>query len=168
MNKYSKAYTKLAQFGRELLDKPSLMDGLPLISQYAKDVIGAQRCSIFIYDTQKNELWTTLADGVEKIVVPSDKGIVGYTIQSQEPCIENDAYSSPHFLADIDKQTGYITKNIGTSPIFDSQKKILGVLQILNKEGDFVAEDVKFMTFFSHYISGFLELVNLYEKIKKQ
>lgn len=167
MNKYSGAYSKLASFGRELLDKTSLTDGLPLISQYAKDVLGAQRCSIFIYDEKENKLWTTLADGVEKIIIPSDKGIVGYTIQTKESIIENDVYANPYFLSDIDKKTGYITKNIGTCPIFNSQKNILGVLQILNKEGDFIAEDVKFMTFFSHYISGFIELINLYEKIEK-
>ncbi len=164
MSKYSSAYSKLAHFGRELLNQSSLMDGLPLISKYVKDVIGAQRCSIFIYDAQKSELWTTLADGVEKIVVASDKGIVGYTIKIKEAVIENEAYSNPHFLSDIDKETGYKTKNIGTCPIFDSQKNILGVLQLLNKESDFDAEDVKFMIFFSHYISGFLELANLYEK----
>ncbi|MDY0122164.1 MAG: GAF domain-containing protein, partial [Sulfurimonas sp.] len=63
---YESTYKKLADFGRNLLSKTSLVDGLPLISKYAKEVIGADRCSIFINDLEKNELWTTLADGVEK------------------------------------------------------------------------------------------------------
>ena len=77
MSKYASSYSKLADFGRELLYRKSLVEGLPHISKYAKDIIGADRCSIFIYDEKKHELWTTLADGVEKIIVNSDSGLVG-------------------------------------------------------------------------------------------
>ncbi|MBU1657568.1 GAF domain-containing protein [bacterium] len=161
--KYADTYSKLADFGRELLNKTSLAEGLPHISKYAKDVIKAERCSIFIYDLQKHELWTTIADGVEKIVVPSDKGIVGYTLKIRKPVIANDAYSNPNFLSDVDKKTGYKTENLVAAPIFNSKREIIGVLELLNKEDGFDDEDVKFMIFFAHYVSGFLELVNLYK-----
>jgi len=46
-------YTKLVEFAKKLLTKRSLEEGIPLITKYAKDVIGAQRCSIFIYDGKK-------------------------------------------------------------------------------------------------------------------
>jgi len=166
--KYADTYSKLADFGRELLNKKSLVEGLPLISKYVKDVIHADRCSIFIYDTQDKELWTTIADGIEKIVVSSESGLVGHTIEVKKPIIENNPYDNPLFLKEIDIQTGYKTKNIVTAPIFDSQRKIIGVLELLNKEDGFDNEDVKFMIFFAHYISGFLELTNLYmlENIK--
>ena len=160
--KYASTYSKLAEFGRELLNKKSLVEGLPLISKYVKDVIGADRCSIFIYDLHDKELWTTLSDGVEKIVVDSDKGIVGQTIEERKPIIANDVYSNPHFLPEIDNETGYTTKSIVTAPIFNSYREIIGVLELLNKEDGFDQEDVKFMIFFAHYISGFLELTNIY------
>jgi signal transduction protein with GAF and PtsI domain len=160
--KYASTYSKLAEFGRELLNKKSLVEGLPLISKYVKDVIGAQRCSIFIYDLHDKELWTTLSDGVEKIVVDSDKGIVGHTIDEKKPIIENDVYSNSHFLPEIDNETGYTTKNLITAPIFNSHREIIGVLQLLNKEGGFDNEDKKFMIFIEHYFSGFLELTNIY------
>lgn len=163
-------YSKLADFGRELLNKTSLVDGLPHISKYAKEVIGAQRCSIFMYDAQKGELWTTLADGVEKIILPSDKGIVGHTLKVKKPVIANDVYLNEYFLADIDKETGYKTHKSVSAPIFNSQRKIIGIMQLLNKKDDFNNDDVRFMIFFAHYVSGFLELVNLYahEDEKKQ
>ena len=45
---YAEAYAKLAAFGRELMDRvASLDEGLPMIAAYAKDVIKAERCSIF-------------------------------------------------------------------------------------------------------------------------
>jgi GAF domain-containing protein len=160
--KYADTYAKLSEFGRELLNKKSLPEGLPHISKYVKNVIGADRCSIFINDNIKKELWTTLADGVEKIIVPSEKGIVGHTLVARKPIIANDVYSNPHFLSEVDAQTGYKTNNIVTAPIFNSQREIIGVLELLNKDGGFDNEDIKFMIFFAHYISGFLELVNLY------
>ncbi len=155
-------YSKLSEFAKELLTKPSLEEGMPLIAKYAKDVIEAERCSIFIYDEQKEQLWTTIADGVEKIVLPSNKGLVGYTVKIKKPVIANDAYGHEEFLAEVDERTGYKTKNIVTAPIFDSGRKIIGVLELLNKEGGFETEDVKFMIFFAHYVSGFLELLSTY------
>ncbi len=156
-------YKKLSSFGKKLLAKVSLLEGLPFISLNAKDIIGADRCSIFIYDKDENELWTTLSDGVEKIVIPFDMGIVGQTIRVQKSIMENDAYGNPNFLSDVDMSTGYYTQNILTAPIFNSQREIIGVLQLLNKDGGFDKQDVEFITFFSHYISGFIELeIKLY------
>jgi signal transduction protein with GAF and PtsI domain len=160
-------YTKLADFGRKLLDQKSLVDGLPLISTYAKDVMHADRCSIFIYDLGTGELWTTLSDGMEKIVIPKDKGIVGFTMSEKKPVIVNDPYAHSHFLPDVDKESGYITKNLITAPIFNSKREIIGILELLNKEEDFTNEDMRFMIFFAHYISGFLELTNIYLKEDK-
>lgn len=155
-------YTKLADFGKKLLNQRSLVDGLPLISQYAKEVMVADRCSIFIYDAALQELWTTLSDGIEKIVVDSKKGIVGQTLQEKKPLIVNDPYINKHFLPEVDKESGYITKNIITAPIFNSKRQVIGVLELLNKEDGFDGEDMKFVIFFAHYISGFLELTNIY------
>jgi GAF domain-containing protein len=46
-----------------------------------------------------------------------------------------------------------------TVPIFDSQRTVIGLFQLLNKEeGDFTDEDLKVLTFFANYISGTLEL----------
>ena len=155
-------YVKLAKFGQVLLTKKSIPDGLPHISEYAKEVLDAQRCSIFIYDSHKEELWTTIADGVDKIMLPVDAGMAGLTFKEKKPFIENKPYSNPHFLPKIDEITGFKTRNLITAPIFDSSKEVIGVLELLNKEGDFNSEDVKFMTFFAHYISGFLELIHVY------
>ncbi len=166
--KYSDSYIKLANFGRELLQKKSLSEGLPHIATYAKDIIGARRCSIYMYNKDNDELWTTLADGIEKLHLTSDKGIVGQTIRAKKPIIVNDAYSHPDFLQTIDEGTGYVTVNIVTAPIFSSNREVIGVLQLLNKDGGFDDEDVRFMIFFAHYVSGFLELIVRYKKIESE
>jgi len=50
----------------------------------------------------------------------------------------------------VDKETGYKTNNIITTPIFNSKREIIGVLQLLNKDEGFDEDDVKFMIFFAH------------------
>ena len=151
-------YKLLSDFSRELVNIGSLNEGLPFISQKAKEIIGADRCSVFIYSPESNELWTTLSDGVEKISISSDLGIVGQTIRTQQAIMENDAYGSVNFLSEIDMQTGYYTRNILTTPVINSKKEVIGAFQLLNKDGDFMKEDIEFITFFAHYVSGFLEL----------
>ena len=157
-------YSKIANFGQTLLSKKSLAEGLPHISAYAKDVIGADRCSVFVYKKNDHTLWSTLADGIDKIVISADEGIVGHTFLTQAPVIVFDAKKDPLFLSDIDEMSGYVTKNMITAPIFDSERNVIGVLQLLNKEAGFNEEDVKFMTFFAHYVSGFIELATLYSR----
>jgi len=149
--------TRLADFGKNLLDKTSLAEGLDYISMNAKSMIGAERCSIFIYNQEENELWTTLADGAEKIVIPYDIGICGQTIRVGKPIIENEPYDNSNFLSDIDMQTGYYTQNVLTAPIFDSRREIIGVLQLLNKEGGFHKKDVERISSFSDHVSRFIE-----------
>lgn len=161
--KNKNSHSKLSEFGRELLGKESLKDGLAYISEYAKNNFGADRCSIFIYNSENNELCTTLSDGVDKIVISSDLGIVGHTLRTKKPIIENEAYENVNFLPDIDMQTGYYTQNIASVPIFDSQREVVGILELLNKEEGFNSNDIKFLTFFTHYISGFMELTNIYK-----
>ena len=160
----SNKYSKIANFGQTLLNKKSLAEGLPHISKYAKEVIEAERCSVFVYEQSNDTLWTTLADGIDKIVVPAEEGIVGHTFITKEPIIVFDAKKDPLFLSKIDQESGFVTKNMITAPIFNSERRVIGVFQLLNKEAGFDEEDVKFMTFFAHYVSGFIELATLYKQ----
>jgi GAF domain-containing protein len=155
---------KLVEFAKKLLHKKSLPEGLPLISEYSKEIIGADRCSVFIYDDINQEFWTTISDGVDEIIIAKDEGIVGQTMLNAEGIIENDLEMNPNFLFTVDKKTGYKTKNLITAPIFNDEKEIIGVLELLNKEGGFNDTDLKYMKFFAQTLSGFVDLVNLYTK----
>jgi len=140
--------TQLADFDKNVLDKASHVEALEYISMHAKSLVGAERCSIFIYDQDEDKLWTTLADGAEKIIIPYDIGIVGQTIRVKKPVIENDPYDNANFLSDVDMKTGYYTQNILTTPICNAQGRVIGVLQLLNKEGGFSKKDTEKITSF--------------------
>lgn len=159
MYKNIKSFTKIAEFGRKLLTKPSIELAIPMISSYARELLEAERCSVFIYNKDKNCLWTVVSDGVEKIRISADEGIVGASFKEDRALIVNDPYSDPRFSPKVDHQTGYLTKNIISIPINNAFNKPIGVLQILNKnEGEFDKEDKRLLTFFNHYISGYIEL----------
>lgn len=153
------SYKKIAEFGKQLLSDTSLDNALLLIADQAKDLINADRCSIFMYDKEADMLWTKLADGIGKIAISTTSGIAGDTFTKGEAQVVNTPYEDQRFLAGIDKKSGYETKNMITVPIFDSQREVIGLFQLLNKEeGDFSEEDLKVLTFFANYISGTLEL----------
>ena len=152
-----KTNRQLTGFDKDLLNKASRLDGLHYIAAHAKSMVGAERCSIFVYNEKENELSTTLADGTEKIIIPYDIGIVGETIRVKRAIIENEPYDNPNFLADVDMQTGYYTQNILTAPIFNAQKEVIGTLQLLNKKDGFGRKDVTTISSFAKSISSFIE-----------
>ena len=153
------SYKKIAEFGKQLLYDASLDKALLLIADQARDLVEADRCTIFMYDKEADMLWTKIADGIGKIAISTTSGIAGDTFTTRKAQVVNDPYSDTHFLTSIDKKSGYETKNMITVPIFDSQRVVIGLFQLLNKnEGHFLDEDLRVLTFFANYISGTLEL----------
>jgi len=152
--------TQIAEFGKKLMAMGKVDNALELISKEAKELLRAQRCSIFIVDEQDEILWTKLSDGIGRIVISLDSGIAGETYKQKAPQIVNDPYKNKHFLKSIDQKSGFVTKNIITTPIYSSRRDIIGVIQLLNKSrGEFDEKDLEDLAFFANYISGTLELI---------
>ena len=161
-------YQRIAKFGKELTQFDKIDDTLPLIAEEAKAIISAERCSIFIVDHKSNMLWTKLSDGIGRIAIGIDSGIVGLCASTEQPVIVNNPYEDERFLSKIDEKSGFVTRNILTIPIFNSKQNVVGVIQLLNKyNGDFDENDEGIMGFFANYISGTLELALLIEENKK-
>ena len=161
MNKFN----QIAEFGKRLVTVENIQESLELISKEAKELVNADRCSLFIVDEGEQILWTRLSDGLGgRIVLGLDAGIVGDTYTKKAPQVVNNPYDDPRFLPSIDKKSGYKTKNMITIPIFNSKREVMGIMQLLNKSRfDFDEQDLEVLTFFANYISGTLELVLLSE-----
>jgi len=161
-------YQRIAQFGKTLAQFDNIDATLPSIAEEAKAIINAERCSIFIVDHSTDMLWTKLSDGIGRIAIGLDSGIVGLCVSTEQPVIVNNPYEDTRFLSKIDKKSGFVTRNILTIPIFSSKQNVVGVIQLLNKyNGDFDESDEGIMGFFANYISGTLELALLIEETKK-
>ncbi len=158
-------FNEISEFGKKLAALENMDNTLALIADEAKVLLNAERCSIFIVDDEDKMLWTKISDGIGRIVISLSSGIVGDTYQTQKPQIVNAPYDDSRFLQNIDKKSGYTTKNMITVPIFNSKRDVMGVLQLLNKSRyDFSDEDLETLTFFANYVSGSLELVLMKEE----
>ena len=150
---------ELIQISNLLLDCQDLEKGIRLLTQKLKELIKVDRVSIFIYSKNTNMVWTYLADGVERLVLPADKGIVGYVIKHKTIKKVNDTSKEPLFYKEVDESTGYKTKNILTVPLLNNDNEIIGVVQLLNKDGKFNKDDINIAYLFSNYISPPLQML---------
>jgi len=138
------------------------------MADFARDIVNADRCSIYIYDEKRDELWTKVAHEVERIRIPASKGVAGYTALSKEIQIVVDAYDDFRFNPDIDRATGYLTQTLLSIPLVDHNDRTIGVFQAINKkEGIFTLEDAELMLFMSNYASATLENAILNERLRK-
>ena len=157
--------TQIAEFGQKLMAMGEVDNALDLIADEAKELLNADRCSIFIVDEEDKMLWTKVANGMGRIVLCLDSGIVGDTYMKKEPQLVNNPYEDERFLQNIDKKSGYVTRNMITTPIYNSKREIIGIIQLLNKSrGDFNEDDLADLAFLANYVSGSLELILMSEK----
>lgn len=141
---------------------------LELIADFGRDVVTADRCTVWLIDERKNILWTRVAHGVDRIEIPRDNGIAGVVATTGEPLIINDPYSDPRFDKDIDKQTSYKTYGIIALPITDSMGKMIGVVQVLNSRTPikkFTRKDQEHLVLAASYAGNQLEAVLLQEEM---
>ncbi len=102
------------------------------IAEAAVSVLGAERASIFLHDADRDELVTTVAMGSKTIRVPADRGIVGAAFGSGQVVHVPDAYADARFNRDVDRATGFKTRDLLAAAMSDVNGKPLGVLQVVN------------------------------------
>lgn len=126
------------RLSRELGASTELMPLLQKVESAALDVIGCERATVFIYDGDANELYSSVATGVETIRFSADHGIAGEVVRTGEVIHVPDAYADERFNPEIDRKTGFRTRNMITIPLTGIDATIVGVLQVLNKtDGQF-------------------------------
>ncbi|MCD6413597.1 MAG: GAF domain-containing protein [Elusimicrobia bacterium] len=161
----------LLDFGHKVSMKIlNLDDLLKLIMAEARNILNADRCTVFIRDFDTNTLWSKIADGLGKreIRLPVGKGIVGVVAATGKILNIKDAYSDSRFDIETDRKTGYRTKTILSSPMKNKDGEILGVFQVLNKkDGTFNEEDEKILSLLSRQAADAIENAFLYEEQKK-
>ena len=144
---------KLNELSEVVLNAKNINEAIHHSADLVKELIEAERVSIFIYDYDKKKVWTLRADYTEKIEMPSNKGIVGVVVDTKKPYLTNDAYEDEHFNKEIDIKSGFTTNNILAVPIIDTVGKLIGVVEFINKKEPFNEKDISFGKLFAQYIS---------------
>ena len=143
----SQVITKLLMVSRRLSESSELSVVLSTVIDALRDLLNAERATVFEYDAEANELFTQVAHGISKtgsgvIRIPANRGIAGAAAQSKELIHIPDAYADSRFNQAIDQATGFRTRNILALPLIDHEGGLVGVAQVLNScHGPFTDQD---------------------------
>ncbi|MFW5698254.1 MAG: ATP-binding SpoIIE family protein phosphatase [Planctomycetota bacterium] len=129
----------MLEVSRAMSAEHDLVRLLSLILDATKRLVRADRCSVFLVDAARDELWTQVAQDADPIRIPRGSGIVGAVVDSGEAINIADAYDHPRFNPDNDRRIGYRTRSVLCMPLIGRGDAVIGALQALNKregEGD--------------------------------
>ncbi|MEH2192220.1 MAG: adenylate/guanylate cyclase domain-containing protein [Nostoc sp.] len=122
-----------------------LEDTLKRVMDEAKELMNADRSTLWLIDRDRHELWTKITqdDGSTKeLRVPVGKGFAGIVAASGKKLnIAFDLYyhSDSDTAKLLDQQNGYRTCSLLCMPVFNADQQLIGVTQLVNKKktGDF-------------------------------
>ena len=160
--------SQLIEASRSVNSTLDLEKLLGLILDAAVKSTDADRGTVYLVDSVKNEVWSKVLGGANMIEIrlPIGKGIAGYVAQTGETINIPDAYTDPRFNPEVDKGSGYRTKNVLCMPLKNKDGKIIGVFQLLNKkDGSFTADDEQFIEGFSAHASIAIENARLAQEM---
>ncbi len=115
---------------------------LALLVKRVVALLDSERCTVFLYDAERRELFSRVASGAEvkEIRIPRSAGLAGECFNSGKLINIPDAYADPRFNRQVDLATGYRTRTILCFPIIGPKGEQVGVIQVLNKNGGLFAE----------------------------
>ncbi len=140
------------------------------VMELARDLMQADRSTLFLLDKETEELWTRVAKADGKtmmdIRVPVTKGIVGYVASTGQVVNISDAYTDPRFDPSTDGKTGYRTRNILCMPVYNAKGELIGVTQLINKhKGSFTNSDEAFLRAFNSQAGIALQNAQLFDNV---
>ena len=146
------------------------IDGLlVLLADMGRDLVAADRCTVWLLDKKRAVLWSKVSHGMGRISIPKKVGIAGHVVTSGKPFITNDPYNESLFDSAVDEKTGYLTRNIIALPIVDSEGEVIGAFQAINKmteQGAFSETDTEHLLLAATYVGKELESAILQEEIE--
>ena len=123
-------------------------------------VIGADDGSISRLDEEAGELVFVMVHGelrqrLAGYRMKSDVGTAGWVVENQEPLIVNFPRQDWRFSGVVDEEFGFLTRSIMSIPILE-EDRLIGVIQLLNKHGEFNESDVAVVLTLSQVVSKVL------------
>jgi len=137
------------QVSSRLADIYETVPLLESICEEACRLLDCERASIFIWDRVNGKLLACPALGVEggTLYIPDNAGIVGSVVQTGETIQVDDAYADPRFNQEVDRKTGYRTRNLLCVPLLDGDQSLIGAFEGINRNGGaFDADDEDILT----------------------
>jgi Nif-specific regulatory protein len=142
---------------------------LDLIAREATSLLECDRASMFLLDSDRNELWSKVALGSEEILrFDARLGIAGHTVETGQTINVEEAYADPRFYTAIDGQTGYRTRNVLSVAMRNQRGQIIGAFEALNKNaGAFTARDEESLMALASHAAIAIETAQLVGELRR-
>jgi HD-GYP domain-containing protein (c-di-GMP phosphodiesterase class II) len=144
----------------------------------ASELVSADRCTLWLYDQARGDIYTFIGQGLDEHVfrLPLGRGVAGTAAMERRTIVENDPYNSPYFSPTQDRQSGYRTRSLLAVPMESHEGRLLGCFQAINRLdetteegfGGFSDEDVDLLSALSGIAAVALENSLLYEEQQRQ
>ncbi len=169
LRKMHRASSQMLGISNAISAEMQLQPLLRMVVESTSDILDADRSTLFLYDSKTKELWSIVAEGVERpteLRFPSHQGIAGLVFLSGQTINIQDAYSDGRFNPEIDRRTGYKTRSVLCMQLADRSGKPLGVIQVLNKKmGRFTDIDEQRLRVFSAQIGVAIRNAQLFDEV---
>ncbi len=143
-----------------------LMTMLSEVVSAAKQVLHADRGSVWLYDAAADQLVLEIATGIAPVRVPANAGLAGACAQTRRIINVPDCYADERFNRDVDRQSNYRTRCMLTLPLVDHKDVLVGVMQLLNKaNGVFDENDEELATALAAQCAVALQRVRMTEAV---
>jgi len=106
-----------------------------LITRETKELLQADRVSIFLYDRENCELWSAISQEGPMMRFDARLGIAGAAAMTGQPINVANAYEHPLFYKEVDAETGYRTRSLLAVPLHNLDGVVIGVGEATNKTG---------------------------------
>jgi GAF domain-containing protein len=170
-------FSHLASLANELgpaLVPPGHDELLESIAETARSLFGAQACSIAMLEEEGEEeerlafrvAVGRAAESVRDLTIASTQGIAGFVVRSGQPLVLEDVQKDPRFASSFADQTGYVPNSIVAVPL-ETDRGVLGVLEVLDPDGDSVARTrgMELLGHFAHLAALALESARVFASL---
>ena len=144
---------------------------LPRLIELITELLNAERATLFLHDPESGELFSRVAqgEGLTEIRVSDTDGIVGSVFSSGLTEMIADAYGDRRFNREVDRRTGYRTRDLLSVPLRNQAGQVMGVTQVLNKRsGTFTEIDVALVEAINRQAANALNQARLIEQLEQQ
>jgi len=141
------------------------------ITEAAREIFGAEACSLALLSEDQTELVFTTASGsgaagVVDLRLPVGQGIAGWVVMSEQPISVADLQQDARFASGVAESTGYVPTAILAVPVA-SPRRVLGVIEVLDRDaGRAGAEhDMRLLSLFADQAALAIENARVFDDL---
>lgn len=162
----------LVEFGARISSELRLDKLLDIIAQQISRMLDVGRCTIYLKDAERNELWSKIAQGRglehTEIRLPlNGNNVASIVARTGETINLPNAYEDERFSMAVDMVTDFRTHTLLAVPLKNNSGKVLGVFQVANKaDGNpFDKKDEGILLLLATLAASSIEIAKLYQDV---